>query len=404
MKTQYLILLACLLTTTISAQSPFIGNLRDFNPIRTAVPFALIDAKPYHLGMGEVGVVNMSGNGQSALTQNPALLTANNRQLDVHATYMPWLDGSNGGDPIYFRGLGVMLQANERHALGLNIKDFELGSSFAIDFFTGDTIDLQPTEWLTSLSYAYQLHPNWSIGAGLKYVKSDPLRDGEEIFEGYEAINTLMFDLGVHFHSMQQLSNGLALHWSAGLSFQNMGPKVGYFQGDFAQSYSPAIIRLGGAFRLTKELNDNHGFDIGMSLQFDKLMVPTPCNCDDDENFVADYLEKSALEGMLTSFTDDHHGGEDFREIIRKIGMEMGYSYRDLRASLRFGYRYEDPSKGNRTFWSFGSGLSYKGIYVDAAFVIDDGANDPFRGRMPGAEKISLGVGYRCNIHSPRDL
>ncbi|MEM9918651.1 MAG: PorV/PorQ family protein [Bacteroidota bacterium] len=373
----------------------FPQNAREYNPLLHTGQYLLVNTRPAQIGLGSIGVVSPEGQSQSGVSENPASLVSSDHLYDVHASFVPWLKASNG-DLINFKTLGGSYRLAKRHAIGFNFTHFDIGKSQFLSFATGDTITYDPRELTFGISYAFRLNDRWSIGGGLKYIHSDLFSKSLSQVIGFDTqiLRSVGLDLGVNYRSSQEFANGMALFWQAGLALQNMGPKATHFQNDTQKRFLPAIIRLGGLFGVAKQLDENQRLSLQFLLQLDKLMVPTPCNdCDEDNNGLPDYADKTAFEGMIASFFDDHYGGEDFREIIQKVGFEAAYNWRNTwRLAARTGYHYQHPSKGNLHFLSFGLGVAFKGLYMDMAYVLD---RNPGPMDIPQHKKLAVSLGYR---------
>src|SRR5688572_13280297 len=61
------------------------------NIINTAVPFLLINPNAQSMGIADIGVVSSREYYESGLTQNPALLSRNEKVAGVKISYKPWL-------------------------------------------------------------------------------------------------------------------------------------------------------------------------------------------------------------------------------------------------------------------------------------------------------------------------
>jgi hypothetical protein len=116
---------------------------------------------------------------------------------------------------------------------------------------------------------------------------------------------------------------------------------------------------------------------VGVSLEFNKLLVPTPQNPDlngdgeatSEEKVEVDtnYRKIGWVSGVFKSFGDAPGGfSEELREITYSIGSE--YTYQDSFA-MRLGYFHESPLKGARKFFSLGAGFKYNVVKVDVSYL-----------------------------------
>ncbi|MNG05090.1 hypothetical protein D3C84_882630 [compost metagenome] len=99
------------------------------------------------------------------------------------------------------------------------------------------------------------------------------------------------------------------------------------------------------------------------SVEFNKLLVPTPQN---DQTMVQ-YQSAGFVKGAFNSFTDAPGGfSEEVKEVTWAVGFE--YSYRKAFA-LRTGYSHENIEKGNRKYFTLGSGFQYKKVKFDFSYL-----------------------------------
>jgi hypothetical protein len=99
--------------------------------------------------------------------------------------------------------------------------------------------------------------------------------------------------------------------------------------------------------------------------------------------------QKGIVSAVLGSFSDAPGG---FKEELREINLATGleYTYNDL-LMARVGYFYEHQYKGARQYLSFGAGVRYNVLGVDAAYLVpNDKAN-------PLANTIRISLHFNMN-------
>jgi len=100
-------------------------------------------------------------------------------------------------------------------------------------------------------------------------------------------------------------------------------------------------------------------------------MVPTPPALGDSAGLVS-YRTKGVVGSWLSSFGDAPGGGaEELKEFSFSVGGE--YTYNNQFA-VRAGYFYEDPTKGNRQYFSLGAGIKYSSFGVNLSYLIPSGS------------------------------
>jgi hypothetical protein len=83
---------------------------------------------------------------------------------------------------------------------------------------------------------------------------------------------------------------------------------------------------------------------------------------------------------IIGSFSDAPGGWkEELQEINYSFGMEYWY---DKQFAARLGYFYENPSFGNRQFFTLGAGLKYNVFAMDFAYLIPTDQTNPLQNTL----------------------
>jgi hypothetical protein len=151
-----------------------------------------------------------------------------------------------------------------------------------------------------------------------------------------------------------------------------LGTKISYTN-SANKDFIPTNLGVGAAWEF--QFDEYNSFTITTDLN--KLLVPTPCisssdptvpSCDEDQDGILDYKQKSVVGGLLGSFGDAQGGaGEEFREINYSIGMEYWY---DKQFAVRAGYYTEAQTKGNRQYFTVGLGLKYNVFGLNFSYLV----------------------------------
>lgn len=87
------------------------------------------------------------------------------------------------------------------------------------------------------------------------------------------------------------------------------------------------------------------------------------------------YEAKSVFSGMFSSFTDAPGGfSEELKEIRYSIGAEYAYNNQFF---FRAGYSYLHPDKGNLASLNLGAGARWRGLQLDASYLIATSTGNP---------------------------
>lgn len=338
--------------------------------ITTGVPFLLIAADARAAGMADQGVATSA----DAFSQqwNPAKYAFSLEKQGFAVSYTPYLtaivNDISLGQVNYFNRI------NERSAFAGSIRFFSLGEIELRQDIDDVARVVKPNEFSLDLSYALKLSDRFSMSVAGRFISSSlKIQDATN---DASAARSFAFDVSGFYQSEQVAYSDFNGRYRVGFNLQNLGPKINYdFQenSEFNANFLPAQMKLGGGFDfIFDEYNK-----VGVSLEFNKLLVPTPQNPDLNGDGVATSEEKVEVDtnyrktgwvsGIFKSFGDAPGGfSEELREITYSIGSE--YTYQDSFA-MRLGYFHESPLKGARKFFSLGAGFKYNVVKVDVSYL-----------------------------------
>jgi hypothetical protein len=150
--------------------------------------------------------------------------------------------------------------------------------------------------------------------------------------------------------------------------------------------FIPMNMRLGAS----GTINIDHFNKIMITLDLNKLLVPTPpqyynigeLNSKGDTVHSAMTQIKAGKDpnvpvptAIFQSFFDAPGGfKEELHEITYSLGVEYWYNNQ---FALRGGYFYEDPSKGNRKYFTAGAGFRLKAFTLDFSYLMPVMQNNP---------------------------
>jgi hypothetical protein len=134
----------------------------------------------------------------------------------------------------------------------------------------------------------------------------------------------------------------------------------------------PANLKIGVAN--TINLDDYN--QVTFTLDFNKLLVPTPPIRDANENIIKGKDDNvSVPAGIFGSFTDAPGGfSQELQQITFSPGFE--YWYNQLFA-IRAGYFYENPNNGGSHYLTLGVGFKYEIFNFDFSYLMASQQNSP---------------------------
>ncbi len=350
MKRIFLVLITLLFINILQAQ-------QDSRVITTAVPFVLVSADARASGMGDMGAATTA----DAFSQywNPSKYIYMDHKMGVALSYTPYL--SQLVNDIKILNVNYYNKINDRSAFGVSVKYFGLGDIDLTDQSGNYTGTVNPNEFYIDGSYALKLSETFSMAVTMRFINSDlKLGTGNE---DASAAQDVAVDLSGYYQSAPIDFTDFQGRIRLGYNIQNLGPKMRYYKDDDGD-FLPTNLKLGAGFDFIMDEYNT----IGVTLETNKLLVPTPPVRDENGNIIDGKDDDvSWLTGVFQSFTDAPGGfSEEMKEFQWSIGTE--YNYMDAFA-IRAGYFHESEIKGNRKYFTIGAGFKYNYMVLDVSYL-----------------------------------
>ena len=316
--------------------------------------FLMISPGARASGMGEAFVA--LADDATAVFWNPAgLAFQKGRELSLmHVKWLPQL-----ADDLFYE-FGAYRQSVEGiGTFGVNITFLNLGKQVITDASGPEPIgEFGSYEFAVSTTFGTLLQENWSVGLGLRYIRSNLSSVGAGLEKGDGKANAFAFDLATLYIVP------FAPKLSLGLNLSNMGPKITYI--DAAQADPlPTNLKVGFAYKLVNSKYNK----LTLVGDLNKLMVTRHPDGTSDPFYKALFTSP----WTITEVEKKNIGSEEDEEIVSQkkifngiLSAGMEYWYSDLIA-LRAGYYYDRP--GNVKYTSFGAGIQYFRYRFDFAYV-----------------------------------
>lgn len=324
----------------------------DYNVISTAVPSMIIAPDARSAGMGDIGVSTSPD--VYSMHWNAAKYAFIEDDFSVGLAYTPWLRKLVPDMNIAY--LAVSKRMSPKSTIAASLRYFNLGD---INFRGSGNEDLgtyRPNEFAIDVCYSRKLGDYFSAAVSGRFIYSD-------ITQGQGNYTTpawsVAADIAVYYQRPVYISN-MDGQFSWGVSITNMGSKMNYSSANSRTDYIPTNLRLGPSLKL----NIDEYNSIALSVDFNKLLVPTPDKSDSTEA----WKNYSMIEGMFRSLYEAPGGfSEKMKEITIGIGAE--YWYNKVFA-VRAGFFHEAKMKGNRRYLTFGAGLRYNVFAIDVSYLV----------------------------------
>jgi len=365
----------------------------DTRVITTGTAFMVIAADARAAGLGDQGVATSP----DAFSQqwNVAKYAFGKSDQGFSMTYTPYL--RELVNDIFLGGLTYYNKLDDRSAVSASFRYFSLGEIEFRENAEDPGIIQKPNELTVDVAYSLKLSDQFSMGVGLKYIRSDLKLDGVEFAAAStKPASSFAVDLGGYYESKEKAHNSFNGKWRGGFSIQNIGPKIKYEENG-NESFLPTTLRLGGGYDFILDGANK----IGVTVEAAKLLVPTPPvygtkidyiddgdngttitpgngQYDDGVDTLVDLDDSYIVEGedpnvnftkgMFQSFGDAPGGfSEEINEFTYSVGAE--YTYQDSFA-FRLGYFNEHETKGARKFFALGAGFKYSVVNIDISYLL----------------------------------
>src|SRR5580704_4885660 len=352
-------LTALLLIFTVSSNM-LNAQTNQLNVITTAVPFLRISPDARAGGMGDLGVATSPDANSSFY--NLAKTPFSKHDYGIGLTYTPWLKDLGLND-VYLLSAAGFYKLNANEAISASLRYFSLGNIQFTDY-SGNTLGQgQPREYGADFGYSRKLSDRLSVALALRYIHSNLAAGYASNGQTYKPGNSVAGDISLYYNMLNDAGQG----WAFGATMTNLGSRIGYTNDATQKDYIPASINLGACY--TAVFDEQNKIMFGVDLH--KLLVPAPPVSVDnggptDSTNLVDYRNKSVVSSWFSSFS----GPDQLKLVNVSIGAE--YSYQD-QFFVRAGYFYEDPSQGDRKYFTVGVGLKYNVIGLNFSYLAPSG-------------------------------
>lgn len=336
----------------------------DYNPIPSSVQMLNIAPEARGSSLGDAGVATTPD--INSQYWNPAKYIRMDSKCGAALSVTPWL--RNIISDINLFSLMGYYKIDNRNCVSMGIRYFSLGTLQFYNDKGDEEGSYKPNEFAIDAAYSLALSRIVSGAIALRYIHSDlGFQYGDD---GYSKGNAFAADIAFYLKKPLTIARNKA-DFMAGINLSNIGSKISYDDGQ-TNEYLPANLRLGVGFWYQIDRYNK----IGGTVDFNKLMVPTPdyhsdSSDEDMYNRKQAYYSKSVISSLFKSFADAPGGAkEEFQEVDICAGVE--YTYNNM-FSARFGYHNNPENKGNLKYCTVGLGVKYQMIDVSASYVFSVG-------------------------------
>ena len=269
---------------------------------------------------------------------------------------------------------------DENSALSAGIRYFSLGNIQFTDFNGNELGSGHPREFSFDLGYSRKLADKLSIALAGRYIYSNLAAGYAASGSTYQPGKTFAADISLYYHGVTDEAGG----WNFGLALTNLGGKIGYTNSAVEKDYIPADFGLGASY--TAVFNEDNKVMFGIDMH--KLLVPVPPTATGDESTDSANLAKYHNKSITGSWFSSFSGENQFKSLQFSAGAE--YAYQD-QFFFRAGYYYEDPTKGDRKYFSLGVGLKYNVMGLNFSYLVPSGSGT---NRNPLSNTLRFGLTF----------
>jgi len=346
------------------------------NSVSTGVPFLLIGPNSRFGGMGETGTA--IADDATAMHWNPSGLAYQKIGTEVNFTHSPWLAGLNIGDLFYDYIAGKKYVKSINGTLGASLTYLNIGEVIVTDEFGNAQPDrnYKAYEMAFAVSYATMLGKEWAGGVSGRFIYSR--LSPNDVTVGNEQGTGTGISAAIDLSTMWRPVTGakfLKNRFSTGINLSNFGPAISYVDQDQADPL-PTQFRFGFSYEVIKtEFNS-----LSLTADFSKLLVNRTLAVIDDSGVV---ITPGSVDPVYEAIFTSWKGGISgiAKSFQSSVGAEFWYGSPRLIA-LRAGYFYEDPSYGNRKFYTLGAGIRYSLYGFDFSYLSTIEENHPLENTL----------------------
>jgi hypothetical protein len=341
----------------------------ELNAIQTVVPFLTIAPDSRAGAMGDAGVATSPD--VYSMHWNPAKFAFIDGNGGIGISYSPWL--RNLVPDINIAYLAGYKRIDTKQVISASLLYSSLGEVPFTDEFGILQNTIRPNEFAVDASYSRLFTEHLSGGIAFRFIYSN-LTGGAYLPGGGSTKPGISFAADISGYYQKKISlfkkDG---QLGFGLNFSNIGTKMSYSSTQTAD-FIPMNMRLG----TSATINLDHFNKITVTLDLNKLLVPTPpiySSAKPDSIIKGKDPNVSVPVAIFQSFFDAPGGfKEELHEITYSFGVEYWYNNQ---FALRGGYFYEDPTKGNRKYFTAGAGFRLKAFTFDFSYLMPTAQNNP---------------------------
>lgn len=323
------------------------------NFVTTAVPFLRISPDARSGAMGDAGIaISPDANAQY---WNIGKMPFTEKNYGVSVTYTPWLKDLVPDIFLAYLAGYAKIGENKDKVISGSMRYFSLGTISYTDINAQSLGTGLPREYSFDLGYSQRLSQYLGIGLSMRYIHS-AIASGYQSGD-YSPGNAFSTDLGMFYTHTKEVDDVRKNTISFGAVASNIGSKISY--NSSRKDFIPMNLGIGAAYTMLLDEYNKVTFTIDLN----KLLVPALHSAD---------TQVAVIPGIIASFYDSPDGlSGSIKQIDVSAGAEWWYQ---SQFAVRAGYFYEDPSNGDRQFFTAGLGVKYNVFQLNGSYIIPSGS------------------------------
>jgi Type IX secretion system protein PorV len=359
MKKKTIGIILFILATTASVKVFSQATSNELNAIQTVVPFLIIAPDSRAGAMGDAGVATSPD--CYSMHWNPAKFAFLDGKGGVGISYVPWLRSLVPDMNIaYLSGYG---RIDSKQVISGSLLYSSLGDIQFTDDFGNPQRNFRPNEFAIDAGYSRLFSEHFSGGIAFRFIYSNLSGGSYTGGTATKAGISFAADLSGYYHRNVELMSKNAII-AFGLNFSNIGSKMSYSNSQQTE-FIPMNMRIGTSGTINLDSYNK----LTLTIDLNKLLVPTPPRYDPDGNIIAGMDPNVSVPAAIIQSFYDAPGGfkEELHEITYSYGVEYWYNNQ---FAIRGGYFNENATKGNRKYFTAGAGFKLNVISLDFSYLM----------------------------------
>ncbi len=316
------------------------------------------------IGLAGIGVVGSEVGFQNGLSQNPALLSRETRQMNtnLNLTSIPF-ENENRANYLSFDNHLVL---NSKHAFGMRFQfqnfDFSNSGSIAEGEFNIQTTNLK-------IAYSNRITKRLVFGLTSMFVDHRILDASTNRLVNFVDPNTaLAIELGLNYKRKFKLNDQRDFMFQWGWSLNNLGKEIATNKSLINDSPLPTAIKFGLGMGIDQQLKNGKKFQVNFFYQLDKVLLR---RANVASNAFSGILEDNGfINNMFASLKDAPNGfSGELKELTHHFALEGQLQFdEEFTVTARMGYQNQGILfQGNVFGFNQGVKIMYKNFSLDLA-------------------------------------